>query len=869
MPDSPQAHVNTRVATALFRATTLGSFDKDAASHLVHRKRILDFINRHPNTGAFTCIIGPIGAGKTTVAMQWAQEYDGEIQYVSASEYSSVYASGRSEPSPFGLALARLFDACGHAVQDPSAEEIRGLLEKVLELSHQTRESFILDDMEHLSRHAMMILQPMLLDALPRLHVDRALIVSRTMDSLVMNGLQTVGALRMVLPSTLEFDQQETEEAVRLGVFGTASIEQVKVAREESSGWLTGMLTSLWGTGGQTMSTATLHSLLLNEMLLKQPTPILNAMMASAIVPSNSPELWERWFDHLEIRHLFIPPTLTQLPTRLIDGQTTRFEIVPVMRDALVALRSLTADKDILEDLIRIAVHWYVERGELESAVRLATEQGAEHHLLSALKPICTAFAQSEDWTSILETIGCVPDEVLAQDNDITYWVLHGRAAHGRPADLNRLSDMVMDKWKESEDPLVRGRFHLISSFGAYMRNQADESRREAETAFHTLPKNAYRELHSAAATASIAESYLADSPRSHRWAALANNLLPYLPTSLRWWHNNAGPARLSYLATSGRMQEAYDLATKQIEKLLGDHPTEVTRYYIIKAQIDIERLRFDSAESLIDIAQTHAIDRYAQKHHLRMVESELARAQGNPEDAWDAMDIELVSPSGREDLGFREAVTLARIALEMGDTSVAEFVLQSTMIPHDLWPKYFGDPHHDLMVALIRSQQGDHEEAISLAVSVADEGLLRGHIYFVVNAYATAAHIYLSKGDTEQADGMLWRAIKAQGNAGYQLAYNVLGQDVRKLRPVISVVETSDRAQILTEQDARNRLTNRELQALELAAQPLTNKEIAERMYISVSTVKNHLARAYDKLGAHNRRGAVRIARNIGLLDK
>ncbi|MGD8967964.1 MAG: response regulator transcription factor [Anaerolineae bacterium] len=52
--------------------------------------------------------------------------------------------------------------------------------------------------------------------------------------------------------------------------------------------------------------------------------------------------------------------------------------------------------------------------------------------------------------------------------------------------------------------------------------------------------------------------------------------------------------------------------------------------------------------------------------------------------------------------------------------------------------------------------------------------------------------------------------------------------------------------------------LTDRELQVLELAAQGLTNHEIAQRLYISVRTVEAHLTHVYDKLGVASRTEAV-----------
>jgi DNA-binding NarL/FixJ family response regulator len=60
------------------------------------------------------------------------------------------------------------------------------------------------------------------------------------------------------------------------------------------------------------------------------------------------------------------------------------------------------------------------------------------------------------------------------------------------------------------------------------------------------------------------------------------------------------------------------------------------------------------------------------------------------------------------------------------------------------------------------------------------------------------------------------------------------------------------------TPQASGEELTARELQVMALMRQGLSNKQIAERLDISVNTVKKHLAHAFEKRGLHNRRQAL-----------
>ena len=61
--------------------------------------------------------------------------------------------------------------------------------------------------------------------------------------------------------------------------------------------------------------------------------------------------------------------------------------------------------------------------------------------------------------------------------------------------------------------------------------------------------------------------------------------------------------------------------------------------------------------------------------------------------------------------------------------------------------------------------------------------------------------------------------------------------------------------------------ITPRELEVLELIAQGLSNKEIAERVFVSENTVKTHLSRVFDKLGARRRTQAVQLGKTLRII--
>jgi two-component system NarL family response regulator len=64
-------------------------------------------------------------------------------------------------------------------------------------------------------------------------------------------------------------------------------------------------------------------------------------------------------------------------------------------------------------------------------------------------------------------------------------------------------------------------------------------------------------------------------------------------------------------------------------------------------------------------------------------------------------------------------------------------------------------------------------------------------------------------------------------------------------------------------------KLTPREVEVINKIADGLSNKEIAEQLYIEEQTVKNHVHNILDKLQLHNRLEAVQYARERKLLNK
>ncbi len=105
--------------------------------------------------------------------------------------------------------------------------------------------------------------------------------------------------------------------------------------------------------------------------------------------------------------------------------------------------------------------------------------------------------------------------------------------------------------------------------------------------------------------------------------------------------------------------------------------------------------------------------------------------------------------------------------------------------------------------------------------------------------------------------------AARAAGASGF------VSKD-RDAREVVSAVRLVGMGMTLFKPKAEQPeplLSDREREVLELIAAGSTNREIAERLYLSPHTVKEHTSAVYRKLHARNRAEAVQRAQRIGLI--
>lgn len=118
-------------------------------------------------------------------------------------------------------------------------------------------------------------------------------------------------------------------------------------------------------------------------------------------------------------------------------------------------------------------------------------------------------------------------------------------------------------------------------------------------------------------------------------------------------------------------------------------------------------------------------------------------------------------------------------------------------------------------------------------------------------------------------SDEDVFRALRAGA-----MAYILKSAPLEQVMEAIRTVHAGGRsvpphiAQQLMDRVARSPLSARELEILQLVARGLKNREIADRLYISENTVRNHVISCLEKLGVRDRTEATAVAIRQGLVQ-
>ena len=88
-----------------------------------------------------------------------------------------------------------------------------------------------------------------------------------------------------------------------------------------------------------------------------------------------------------------------------------------------------------------------------------------------------------------------------------------------------------------------------------------------------------------------------------------------------------------------------------------------------------------------------------------------------------------------------------------------------------------------------------------------------------------------------------------------------IASQGAKKHHPLQNIPQSDAQAA------AKLGITTREIEVLALMAAGLSNQEIADKLFVTINTIKTHNAKLFEKLGVSRRTQAVEKAKRLGII--
>jgi LuxR family maltose regulon positive regulatory protein len=204
--------------------------------------------------------------------------------------------------------------------------------------------------------------------------------------------------------------------------------------------------------------------------------------------------------------------------------------------------------------------------------------------------------------------------------------------------------------------------------------------------------------------------------------------------------------------------------------------------------------------------------------------------------------------------------ISQVRVLLAQGDTSAALAVLEP--LRQQMEAKGWADERLKVMVlqAVAHHAHGEKDKAVQLLGEALALAELGGFIRLFVDEGLPMTRLLSEAADQGMMPDYVSKLLAAF-EAEEQPVLAGLAASPGKSEDKSYLPSVSPTQPLI------ERLSQRELKILQLIAQGLSNREINERLFLALSTVKGHNRNIFDKLQVQSRTEAVARARELGLL--
>jgi LuxR family maltose regulon positive regulatory protein len=895
---------------------------------VVLRPRLIERLNEGLHR-KLTLISAPAGFGKTTLLSEWLAGRERPAAWLSldggdndpARFLAYLVAALRTIAADIGEGVLG-------ALQSPQPPPTESVLTALLNEIDTVEDDFILvlDDYHVIDARPIDDALAFLIEHLsPQMHL---VIATREDPNLPLARLRARGQLTELRAADLRFAASEAGEFLKGAMGLDLSAEDIAALETRTEGWIAGLQLAAISIRGREDVPGFIRAFagdnryivdyLVEEVLQRQPERVRSFLLQTSIVDRLSGPLCDAvtgqedgrgMLEALERSNLFVVP---------LDDKRHWYRYHHLFAEVLRA-HLMAEQPDQVPTLHRRASEWYEHNGSAADAIRHALAAADFDRAADLVELAVPAMRRSRQEATLLGWLKALPDEQVhvrpVLSVDYAGALLQGGEFEGVEARLQgaerwlgTTADMrerpeapsaemvVMD---EEEFRRLPGSIAMLRAGQALALGDVPETVTYARRVLDLVPEDDYFRRGAAAAILGLASWTSGDLEAAHR--SYADGMASLQKAGNISDAVGGAIALADIRIAQGRLREAmrtYEHAL-QLATAQGDPVMRGTAdMYVGMSEIHRERNDLHAAtQHLLRSKEQGEHTGFPQNpYRWPVAMARILEAQGDLDGALDLLHeaerlyVSDFSPNVRPVAALKTRVWVAQGRLGEALGWARE---QGLSVEDDL--SYLREFEHitlaRVLLARYTSDRADRSihEAMGLLerlLQAAEEG---GRMRSLIEILVLQALAHEAQGESPFALVPLERALTLAEPEGYvrvfvdeggpmaQLlseatAHGIMPDYTGRLLAVFEAEEhkSADESHLppaLPAQSLIEPLSQRELEVLRLIAQGLSNREISERLFLALITVKGHNRNIFRKLQARRRTEAIARARELGLL--
>ncbi|UCE42155.1 MAG: hypothetical protein JSV17_04065 [Candidatus Aminicenantes bacterium] len=890
---------------------------------LVSRPRLLKKLNEGANKKLFL-LSAPPGFGKTTLLSEWIHKKKLPAAWFSIDERDNdpisfltyMIAALQTLDKNWGQPALELIQS----PQLPSSEStIITLINSLTPILKNV--VLVLDDYHLIQSKSIHDMLGLFLDVLPeKMHL---ILATRSDPPLPISRIRTQNQLTELRTKDLSFTSEETTQYLKDKLNVDLSIEDIALLESRTEGWITGLqLAALSMKGRKDLSSFVakfsgdnryIVDYLMEEVLHRQPENIQNFLRQTSILDPLSGSLCDavtkqkngqQMLNMLEKSNLFIFS---------LDNERKWFRYHRLFADSLNQ-RLQHKNKEVISELHRRACDWYDKHGMKFEAVDHALAAHDYDRAAFLLEEMAETVWDRGQQVKLAQWFGHLPERLISKRPQLCVFYARSLIMSGRQKKAEQCLTSAEQILESSSEEVVEilpdgTRFqHVfnreemlgkISAVRALMAMYQGDVANVIEHSYHALVLLSEENL----TWRGVVETMLG---MAHGWAGDGNMLKAEKAFSSAIsiiekagntsFYLFAGLALAGIYAYLGRLQKAENLC-RQLLTTADDTGMSKTgnaaSLHSILGGILCERNDLESGIPMIkkglELAKLSHDLIALQGIRLNWIRV-LIMSKEFPR-ALRFID-EIIKDGKKMDIppwmGHVVAAYQARIWLELGHTDLLlQWTDERGISTKDKLSCRI-EPEHvvlaRILITLDRPEEADR--FLKRQIKNAQEG---HRVTSVMEMRLVRVKALYAQAKIEETIQELKRALALGEKGGFIHVFTMEGKMIARLlgkiledhkraksdqdlpystkylNKILAAIEGAKFQQKIAGIDES--LSEREIEVLKLIASGLTNQEIAEKLFISINTVRTHTKNINSKLNVHSRTQAIAHAKKQGLI--